>query len=49
MENLENPNKPKGTNEQFRITNPDGSVSAFKTKKELDDHIEDLRDTSKTK
>ncbi len=45
MENFENPNnKPEGTNHWFRYTNPDGTVSSFETKEELDDHIEKQRE-----
>ncbi len=43
------PEKITGTNDWQRIRNSDGSVSAFKTKEELDEHIKDLRDSSKTK
>jgi predicted Holliday junction resolvase-like endonuclease len=49
MENLEQVKKPEGTNEYFRMQNPDGTISAFKTKEELDKHIEDLRDSSVSK
>ncbi len=49
MENFEQAKKPEGTNDLFRVQNPDGTVSSFETKEELDKHIEDLRDPSVSK
>ncbi len=48
MENFEpqanKKQKPEGTNHWFRYNNPDGTVSSFETKEELDKHIEEARE-----